>query len=89
MSCKHETEWCKNHAHCETCGHYELDNLTATSSMIKDGAAFIRIPKTVARITLCGAVSFNIDDTMSFIKPAQEQIKNLKETFCIDVELFN
>lgn len=21
--CKHETEWCKNHVHCETCGYYK------------------------------------------------------------------
>ena len=21
--CKHETEWCKNHGHCETWGYYK------------------------------------------------------------------
>jgi len=22
MICKHETEWCKNHVHCNTCEYY-------------------------------------------------------------------
>ena len=45
------------------------------------------MPKTVAHITLCGAVHFHINDSMGFIRPTPEQIKNLKEKFCIDVEL--
>ena len=65
-----------------------LESLTATNAMIADGAMCIRVPKTVARVTLCGALTFNIDDTMKFTKPTPEQIKNLKETFCIDVKLF-
>ncbi len=47
------------------------------------------MPKTVARITLCGAVHFHINDSMGFIRPTPEQIKNLKEKFCIDVELID
>ena len=81
MICKHETEWCKDHIHCETCGYYEIENPTTTIS--------ITIPKMIASITLCGAVHFNIDETMDFKKPTPEQIKNLRETFCIDVELFD
>lgn len=46
----------------------------------------IRIPKKVATIKLCGgAVTFNIDDTMQWQRPTDEQIKNLKEMFCIEV----
>ena len=45
------------------------------------------MPQTVAHITLCGAVHFHINDSMGFIRPTPEQIKNLKEKFCIDVEL--
>ena len=45
------------------------------------------MPKTVAHITLCGAVHFHINDSMGFIRPTPEQIKNLKEKFCIDVDL--
>ena len=45
------------------------------------------MPKTVAHITLCGAVHFHINDSMGFITPTPEQIKNLKEKFCIDVKL--
>ena len=45
------------------------------------------MPKTVAHITLCGAVHFHINDSMGFIRPTPEQIKNLKEKFCINVEL--
>lgn len=48
----------------------------------------IRIPKKVAEVTLCGGLTICIDDTMNFRKPTPEQIKNLKETFCIDVKLF-
>lgn len=51
--------------------------------------ATIRVPKKVAKITVCGAVNFNIDDTMNFVRPTEEQIKNLRETFCIDVKLFD
>ena len=50
-------------------------------------ASPLHMPKTVAHITLCGAVHFHINDSMGFIRPTPEQIKNLKEKFCIDVEL--
>ena len=23
MACPYETEWCKNHVHCQTCSHYK------------------------------------------------------------------
>lgn len=47
----------------------------------------IRIPKrVVATIKLCGgAMTFYIDDTMQWQRPTDEQIKNLKEMFCIEV----
>ena len=45
-------------------------------------------PKKVAEIILCGALRFEILDNMQFIRPTEEQIKNLKETFGIDVKLF-
>ena len=46
----------------------------------------IRIPKRVATIKLCGgALTFDIDDTMQWQRPTDEQIKNLKEMFCIEV----
>ena len=44
--------------------------------------------KTIARITLCGTVHINILDNMNFTKPTEEQIKNLRDMLCIDVELF-
>lgn len=62
--------------------NYVTNNLTTVGSCI-------RVPKTIAHITLCGALHFDINDTMTFIKPTPEQIKNLKETFCIDVELLD
>ena len=49
----------------------------------------VATPKKVAEIVLCGALHFEILNTAQFIKPTEEQIKNLKETFCIDVKLFN
>lgn len=46
------------------------------------------IPKPIARVRICGAIVLTITDkTEGFIKPTPEQIKNLKELFCIDVEL--
>lgn len=49
------------------------------------GAA-IQIPKRIAEIKLCGgAMIFYIDDTMNWQMPTAEQIKNLKEMFCIEV----
>ena len=90
MACPYETEWCKKHVHCGACEHYEAGELTTVNpSMLADGAYAIRVPKTVARVTLCGGISFEINDMMNFTKPTAEQIKNLKETFCIDVELFD
>lgn len=46
----------------------------------------IRIPKKVATIKLCGgALTFNIDDTIQWQRPTDEQIYNLKTLFCIEV----
>ena len=46
----------------------------------------IRVPKRVATIKLCGgAMTFHIDDTVSFTMPTEEQRKNLKELLCIEV----
>ena len=46
----------------------------------------IRIPKRVATIKLCGgALTFDIDDTMQWQRPTDEQIYNLKNLFCIEV----
>jgi len=46
----------------------------------------IRIPKKVATIKLCGgALTFDIDDTMQWQRPTDEQIYNLKNLFCIEV----
>jgi hypothetical protein len=51
-----------------------------------DAACYkIRIPKKVATIKLCNALVFDIDDTMSWQRPTDEQIKNLKDLFCIEV----
>lgn len=47
----------------------------------------LHMPHTVAHVTLCGSIHFHINDAMGFIRPTPEQIKNLKEVFCIDVEL--
>ena len=47
---------------------------------------FIRVPKRVATIKICGgALTFYIDDTMQWQRPTDEQIKNLKEILCIEV----
>ena len=51
-----------------------------------DGCCKIRIPKRVATIKLCGgALTFDINDTMQWQRPTDEQIYNLKNLFCIEV----
>ena len=109
MSCKYETENCKNYTHCSTCSYYEVDNIitgqsfkpessdycygtdTFVSAGVVKGVAIeggtIRVPKTIARVKLCGgALTFNFDDTMQFERPTEEQRENLKKTFGIEVE---
>ena len=45
-------------------------------------------PKTIARIKLCGgAMIFTVTDYMSWKKPTEEQIKNLHDMLCIDIEI--
>ena len=52
----------------------------------KCAGSVIRVPKKVATIKLCGgALTFDINDTMQWQRPTDEQIKNLKELFCIEV----
>jgi actin-related protein len=54
--------------------------------IMPNGDYTIRIPKRVATIKICGgAMTFYIDDTMQWKRPTNEQIKNLKELFCIEV----
>jgi hypothetical protein len=79
MDCKYETEINK----------YGTD--TFVSAGFVEGVAIkggtIRVPKVIARIKLCGALTFEINDTMQFEKPTKEQCENLKKTFGIEVEL--
>lgn len=49
----------------------------------------VSVPKVIAKITLCGALAFEITDDMPFEIPTAEQRKALKETFNIEVELFD
>ena len=52
--------------------------------------AAIYNPKVIARIKLCGgAVTINVDNTIAWKKPTDEQIKNLHDLFCIDVEILD
>ena len=47
----------------------------------------MRIPKVIAKITLCGAFVMEINEGMNWNPPTPEQIKNLKEILNIDVKL--
>lgn len=52
--------------------------------------AAIYSPKVIARIKFCGgAVTLNVDETMAWKKPTDEQIKNLHDMLCIDVEILD
>lgn len=72
-------------------GEVYNQNLIDSGDILRiDNSSYtIRTPKKVAEIKLCGAVIFTITETESFIKPTPEQIKNLHDAFCIDVELFD
>ena len=47
----------------------------------------ISVTKVIAKISLCGALTVNVTEDMDWNPPTPEQIKNLKETFNIDVRL--
>lgn len=50
----------------------------------------IRDTRIIAKIKLCGgAVTINVNETMAWKKPTDEQIKNLHDLFCIDVEILD
>lgn len=67
---------------CEaTCEEVYIDSICFSDLVIKP-------PKPIAKITALGCIHLTItDETEDFIKPTPEQIKNLKEMLCIDVEL--
>ncbi len=75
----------------EYCGKYQrmvLEEPEPAEKIIwPDATGYaLRVPKRVAEIKLCGgALTFYIDDTMSWQRPTEKQIKNLKEIFCIEV----
>ena len=49
-----------------------------------------RNPRVIARIKLCGGtVTININEAMAWKKPTDDQIKNLHDLFCIDVEVLD
>lgn len=63
--------------------------LVAKGSDIKDLAYNVGYnAESVARISICGSIYFYIPRSASFVKPTEDQIKNLHDTFCIDVEIF-
>lgn len=50
--------------------------------------AVIGTPGIIAKIKLCGgAFTINVDETTQWKKPTDEQIKNLHDMLCIDVEV--
>lgn len=50
--------------------------------------AVVGAPGIIAKIKLCGGVfTINVDETMQWKKPTDEQIKNLHDMLCIDVEV--
>ena len=55
------------------------------TKILPDGGLAIRVPKRIAEIKLCGALTINVDDTINFKMPTEEQRKNLKEMLYIEV----
>lgn len=69
--------------------HAQESKLPKTSGNIPmSKLAVVGAPGIIAKIKLCGgAVTINIDETMQWKKPTEEQIKNLHDLLCIDVEV--
>ena len=88
-----DCECLTDHSVCNTANcHRNLpDVATQVEGIIRPDAegCTIRIPNKVATIKLCGALEFSINDAMNWQRPTDEQIKNLKETFGIEVILEN
>lgn len=61
-------------------------SLSAENLRLNGKTMELRIPKNIAKITVCGAMCLTVTDMMNWIPPTEEQRKNLKEMFCIDVE---
>lgn len=62
-------------------------SLTVENCKLDGDTITIRVPKDIAKITVCGALCLTVTDIMNWIPPTEEQRKNLKEMFCIDVEI--
>lgn len=66
----------------------ELNYDYLSNYIICDDTVKIRVPKVIARISICdGGLTFTITDDMQFEMPTEEQRENLKKTFGIEVEL--
>lgn len=64
------------------------DGVAKTSCDIPMPEIVANSPKTIARIKLCGgAVIFDITEYVPWKKPTEEQIKNLHDMLCIDIEI--
>lgn len=66
----------------------ERTNYTApvNETLCTDVGEF-RIPNQIAEITICGTLHIAVMDNQEFIRPTEEQIKNLHDMLCIDVKL--
>ena len=59
MIYKHETEWYRNHVHCQTCGHYkELEGTGITGKW--EGTPIIEVPALISWLN--GQKYTNVDE---------------------------
>lgn len=65
------------------------DNIHTQSILDYLDIPTLKAPKTIATISVCGVIVFSITDGMNWTPPTEEQIKNLHDVFCIDVEILN
>jgi hypothetical protein len=61
--------------------------MTEKLNLLYSDETGMRIPREIAIITICGSMKFVVNEDMVFKQPTPEQIKNLRETFNIDVEI--
>ena len=65
-----------------------MENYKANNYIIHEDTIMVREPRIIAKIKICGGgLKFTITDDMQFEMPTEEQCKNLKKTFGIEVEL--
>lgn len=72
---------------CDNFGDCGCDKPDLNNDISCENTLVLKAPKIIARVKICGALTFQITDNIDFEMPTEEQRENLKKTFGIEVEL--